>query len=563
MAFEGLYVGTGALRAAQTSLGVIGHNIANINTEGYTRQRANLEENVPNNTFPGQIGTGVSVDEIQRLTDNFTKLQIEQESQSLGEHSVVSDLLDEVEEVFNETEDGGLQTTMSEFFSAFHTLADSPEEYGTRSIVVEKGRSLALKFQEISSQLRNIQTQANELIQNKVDEVNSITERIAALNGQISSAEAVEGQNANDLRDARDLLVKNLNGILNVNTYEDANKNLLVETEGAVLVAATKSIPITISRNSEGFMVPSEYQTNDPLVLTSGGLKGVMDARDIYLKDAIDSVDTLAASVIENVNRIHSQGSSLNGVEAITGSTRIANTAVNLVNAGFDQMPVNGTLYLTVYNESTGGYQEESFDIDPYMDSVDGLITEINTAFSGTLTLSLTDSNQLSFDTAGGYRLYFNEGTTSNGDTSDFLMACGVNTFFSGNSAYSIAVKDEIQSDVNLITAGASLSPGDNSNALKIADLENQTLMNNGEATFNGYYSTLVSEVGNNALVANRNEENQQSLISLLETRFESTTGVSLDEETANLLVYQRMYQAAAKYITVMDGVMETLIGMV
>ncbi len=563
MAFEGLYIGTGALRAAQTALGTIGHNIANINTEGYTRQRVNLEENVPNNTFPGQTGTGVSISEIQRLSDNFTKLQIEQESQSLGEYSISSDLLGEVDQVFNETEDGGLQTTMSEFFAAFQTLADSPQEYGTRSIVVEKGRSLALKFQEISAQLKTIQTQANELVQDKVDEVNNITERIAALNGQISAAEAVEGQNANDLRDARDLLVKNLNTIINVTSYEDANKNLLVETEGAVLVAATKSIPIVTTRNADGFMVPAESKTNIPVNLSSGELKGILSARDVYLKDAIETVDTLASSLIVNVNRVHSQGSSLEGVDSLTGSTRITNTAVNLVNAGFEQVPVNGTLYLTAYNESTGAYQEESFDIDPTLDTVDGLITEINAAFSGTVSLSLTDSNQLSFETATGYKIYFNEGSTRNGDSSDFLLACGVNTFFTGNSAYSIEVKQDIQNDVNLIAAGCSLSPGDNTNALALADLENQTFLSEGEATFNGYYAALVSEVGNNALVATRNEENQKSLVSLLETRFESTTGVSLDEETANLLVYQRMYQASAKYIGVMDSVMETLIGMV
>ena len=467
-----------------------------------------------------------------------------------------------MEQVFNETGETGLQTTMSEFFASFQDLADSPKEYGTRSIVIEKGRSLAQKFQEIGSQLKTIQTQANDLVEDKVGEINSITERIAALNGEIASAEAVKGQNANDLRDSRDLLVKELNTIINVNSYEDPNHNLMVETEGAVLVAATKSIPITTSRNAQGFVVPAESKTNTPLIISDGELKGVLDARDVYLNKAIDSMDTLASSLINNVNRIHAQGSALNGVENLTGSTRIGNTAVNLVNAGFENVPVNGTLYFTVYNDSTGGYQEESFTIDPYTDTVDGLVTEINTAFAGTLTLSLSDSNQLSFNTATGYKLYFNQGSTSNGDSSDFLMACGVNTFFEGNSAYSISIKDDIQNNVNLINAGCSLAPGDNTNALAIAKLEDENLLNENKASFNDYYASLVSETGNNALVAQRNVENQKSLISLLETRFESTTGVSLDEETANLLVYQRMYQAASKYISVMNAVMETLIGL-
>jgi len=567
MTFESLYIGTEAMKAAQGALSVVGHNIANVNTEGYTRQRANIESNTPIDRFPGQRGTGAHISEIQRLTDSFTRMQLEVENQKAGQYSIESDILQEIEQVLKEPTDSGLQKTLSEFFNAFHTLANSPEEFGNRNLIIEQGISLTSKLQSLSSQLKAIQNQADEIVEMKVDEVNSITTRIASLNKQISAVEVTEGQNANDLRDARELLYRDLNKIMKVTSYEDENKNLFIEAHGSVLVAHTRSIPISTVRDVNGYLVPSDKHSGKEIVIKGGEFKGVLDARDIKLQTVLDSLDSLAETIITEVNRVHSQGTSFDGFDSITGDIVVGEPALNLVNAGLANTPVSGSFYISAFNSSTNSLEEHEITVDPYADSMNDIITRINTAFGGgvgvpgiNVSASLNSAKQLEFQTSTGYKLQFVEASTGSVDDSDFLLAAGVNTFFSGDSAFTIEVKDFIKDNANNICAGRSLSTGDNSNALAIADIATQYVMNGNQSTFSDYYAGIVSSSGTNSQVAARNEINQDSLVAMLEERLLSTTGVSLDEEGANLLVYQRMYQAGAKFIHVMDSVLNTLI---
>lgn len=560
MGFESLNIGTQAMKAAQGALSVIGHNIANVNTEGYTRQRANLETNVPLDFYPGQRGTGVHIEEVQRLTDEFTRTQLELENQKLGEYSIKSDLLREIEQVLNEPGETGLQQEMSDFFNSFHNLANQPEEFTSRNVTVSKGTLLAQKFAHISRQLKAIQTQADQFVEIKVDEINSISRRIADLNKRISSVEVVENQNANDLRDERELLVRDLNKLINVTAYEDENKNLLVESQGAVLVAATQYIPLQALNNEDGFKEPySNLEGSQAVQVLSGEMRGILDARD-YINDVIDSLDDLSSTIINQVNRVHSQGSSLEGHTRITGNTEVVNPAVNLVNAGYENIPTTGSFYISATNESTGDYMEQEITVDPYADSLNDIITRVNTLFGGRVVASLTGNNELRFESGTGYEFQFVEGSTGNADNSDFLMANGVNTFFSGNSSFTMEVRDELKNNVNLITAGRSLSPGDNTNAIMIADLANQLTMNNSQETFNNYYASIVTDAGATSTEAIDSENNQDALVELLKQRHQATTGVSIDEEAASLLQYQQMYQAAAKYVSVMNSVMDTLI---
>ncbi|EKD26942.1 MAG: hypothetical protein ACD_79C00963G0004 [uncultured bacterium] len=558
MAFESLYVGTGAMRAAQGAMSVIGHNIANLNTEGYTRQRANLETNPSLDKYPGEVGTGVNMAEIQRLTDEFSRMQLDTENQKLGEYTIKSSLLSEVEEVMKEPGSGGLQVALTDFFNAFHTLANSPEEYGARSIVLSKGTALADKISSISTQLKSIQTQADEFIRLKVDEINTISDRIADLNKQISSVEAAEGQNANDLRDSRDLLYRQLNKIMNVTSFEDSNKNLFVEAQGSVLVAATKSIHLSSTSNSDGYQIPVNEASGKEVIVLSGELKGIMDARDENINKVIEDLDTLASKLIEEVNRLHARGTSFVGFDSVVGNQTVEAPGVNLINSGLAILPKSGTLYITAFNETTGDYMEQGFVIDPYIDTMNDVITDINTAFGGRIVASLDGENQFSIDAASGYKFQFVNGSTGDVDSTDLLLATGVNTFFTGDSSFSIDINEYIKNDVNLISSGRSMSPGDNTNALEIAKLNQEPMLNNS-STFGGFYASMVSDIGTNTQASSRNEENQDSLVRLLEQRLTSTTGVSLEEEASSLLIYQRMFQAAAKYVQVMDEVMGTL----
>lgn len=560
MTFSSLNLGTQAMQVAQGVLNTIGHNIANINTEGYTRQRAEITANIPLDKFPGQMGTGVKIEQILRITDDFTRIQLQEELQKNGEYQVSADILAEIEIVLNEPTEGGLQSVMSDFFNSFQTLANAPEEYGTRSIVIAKADTLVSKLNSLSEQLQDIEQQTDELVRLSVSEINEITEKIAFLNQRISSGEVAEGQNANDLRDQRELLLRELNQIVNVTSYEDSNNNLFVEAAGSVLVTTTKNVRLGTSVNSEGLLVPVNENSLEEVNVEGGELKGILSTREGALSDVISDLDALAAKIIEEVNRLHSRGSSLDGFSSYTGNVTIENPNENLVNAGLPYTPKNGSLYITAINQSTGDYEEHEIEIDPYTDSVNDIIADINTSFGGRVIASLDTSNQLRFDAGAGYKFQFISGGSNSYDNTDFLLATGVNTFFSGNNAFTISVKDEINSNLNYIAAGHSLSPGDNTNAVEIANLINVKVLSNNQSTFTEYYSSMVSDVGQNASISESNYENQTALVNLLKERLMSTTGVSLEEEAANLIAYQRMFQAAAKYVQVLDTILSTII---
>jgi flagellar hook-associated protein 1 FlgK len=292
----------------------------------------------------------------------------------------------------------------------------------------------------------------------------------------------------------------------------------------------------------------------------SGELKGIYEARDEVIGGVIDDLDALSKKLIEEVNRVHSRGSTLEGFETVTGDVTITNPNANLVNAELSFTPVNGSLFLSAYNSSTGAYEEHEIAVDPFDDSMNDVITRINTAFGGTVTASLTADNRLRFDAASGYRLQFVEGSTGQSDTSDLLLAAGVNTFFEGDSSYTLDVKSGIRDNPGWIAAGRSLSAGDNTNALLLAGLAEELVLDGGQSIFQGFYAGMVTGVGSDALDARQDSENQDALVQMLEQRLQSTAGVSLEEEAASLMIYQRMFQAAAKYVQVMDTVMETVV---
>jgi len=564
--FASLNLGTEAMRAAQGALGVIGHNIANINTEGYSRQRAILETSTPQQANPGQRGTGVSFDRIQRLNDAFTKIQINSETRKFGEFSIASDILDQMETILNEPDDNGLQVAISDFLNSFHTLANNPEDFGARSITVQKGVSLGNKLNFLSNSMSEIQAQVDDLVNLKVDEVNAITERISSLNNRIASAEAGGLQDANDLRDIRELELRNLNQILSVTAYEDENNLLIVETQGAVLVAGTQQIPLGTINDVDGHLIPADGRNGAPVTVLGGEFKGLLDARDSAIDRTVENIDELSKKIIEEVNRLHSRGATLDGHTQATGTVSISQLnerLVNLERVGDTHFtPVAGSFYISAYSAVDGTFQEEqAIAVDPNADSINDIIARVNTAFaSGRVQAQLTAGNKLEFIGAAGVRFQFIEDSTERGDDSDLLMAMGINTLLEGQSGFTFAVRQEVQDDLSLVAAGNSSSPGDNRNALAIAALKESSPLNNGASSFEEFYAEIVSRSGTDAQVASRNEENQASLLELLDQRLASTTGVSLDEEAANMLTFQRMFQAAAKYVRTMDSVLETLI---
>jgi flagellar hook-associated protein 1 FlgK len=454
-----------ALLTHQMGVAVTGHNIANVNTQGYTRQKLSLETRDPEWSTPGQLGLGVKASAIKRVYDQFLIGQYTQTGQAMGRWEAQKGVVEKAEMIFS---DGMLSQSLVEFWNAWEDLSNNPAGKPERVLVIAKGEQLSYQMRNMTNQLEQIRRyDIGSSIRGTVDEINSRSEEIAALNVLIVKAEA-GGNNANDLRDKRDALLKELSGFIDINFFEEEDGRVSVQIAGGrPLVTAHKYWTLSTGKDEEGMdSILWEGKSGSIEDITyeiaGGKLKGWIEARDGIIKDYIDKLNELAAKVIEEVNSLHSSG------------------------------------------------------------------------------FGLTE------------------------DPSTGLPVTGLD-FFSGSSAGTIQVNDEIKSDVNKIAAAKAADgvPGDNRNAIALADLRDKKVLDGGTATFERFYGGLLAEVGNNSLEVGNYFSHESQIMTHLDEYRESVSGVSIDEEMITLVEFQRAYEAAAKLITSTDELLQTLLAMV
>lgn len=312
-----LNTGKGALLTQQKAVDVTGHNIANANTLGFSRQRLNLETNEPISMKPGQMGTGVRAREIQRIYDKFLGVQINNENKSLGRWESQKDALERVEMIFDESTGFGLNQAMSEFWNAWQDLVNNPTGLGERSALLAKTEQMTQNFQKVHADLRQIQDDIDDSIKGIVEEINLITPQIADLNRKISQVE-IGGQNANDYRDKRDLLLQELSLKIDINSFEnDEGKMTVMVCGGRPLVENTSAWDLsteTVSGHENVVWIDGDGNSVDITSGISGGkLKGWIETRDVAIPDYSDRLDTLAQEIITQVNGLHASGFGLSG----------------------------------------------------------------------------------------------------------------------------------------------------------------------------------------------------------------------------------------------------------
>ena len=316
-----LNTGRTALLTQQKAIDVTGHNIANVNTDGYSRQRVNMETNEPYSSQPGQTGTGVRAAEIQRIYDRFLGAQINNENQNLGNWETQKGVLERVEIIFDESSGYGLNQAMSEFWNAWQDLANNPSDYAGRAALLAKSETMTATFNNNYSNLTQIQRDIDTSIIGTIKEINSITERIAGLNEKIALTE-VGGQNANDHRDSRDLLLKELSLMIDIDTFENNDgKVTVLAADGRPLVENISSWNLSTQPDAD---VDSDFQDivwmdsdGNSVVITSGisggKLKGWLEVRDVTIPDYLSKLDDLAEGIITEVNGLHQGGYGLDG----------------------------------------------------------------------------------------------------------------------------------------------------------------------------------------------------------------------------------------------------------
>ena len=325
-----LSIATRALLMAQRALEVTSHNMANVNTEGFSRQKLELTTALPYPTAVGEIGTGVDAKTITRTFDAALNRNLIQKTGILAKYEAEKSSISQIEIIFNESYDSGLNKVMSEFWNAWQEVANNPEGSAERISLVEKSQSLVNIITTMRSYLDDQRTELNDSILNTTKEINIIAVQLADLNAAITKAES-DYHNANDLRDSRNLLLRNLSEIIDINHFEDPRDGsvYVLTPKGFPLVEEYKAWSVGTRLDSAGDLQviwnnESGAQVNITETLTNGKLGGLIEMRDSIITKFYTQFDEFASTLIRKVNGQHAQGAGLNQLTDIWGSYEVS-----------------------------------------------------------------------------------------------------------------------------------------------------------------------------------------------------------------------------------------------
>lgn len=318
---SGLFdIARSALVTSQRALTVTGHNVANVNTPGYSRQEAVLTEQPPLNGQPGMVGTGVRATSIRRYTDQFVNKQLTVIEQNLGRLSVSREELFRLQNLFGDSNNQGIAARLNDFFNGLHDVSTNPTGLAARSVLLANARQLAASVNQAASDLVAARQSLNFQVEQTVEEINGLSQQIATLNGQIVAAE-VTGQNANDLRDQRELILNELAKRIDITAVESQTGALSVfAARGQVLVegATVRQLSALEDPDNDGlFSIGYSTGGTRPLsidaLISNGRLRSLLDVRDTTVKELERTFDRLAATLANEVNILHRQGYGLDG----------------------------------------------------------------------------------------------------------------------------------------------------------------------------------------------------------------------------------------------------------
>jgi flagellar hook-associated protein 1 FlgK len=566
--------GVSGLFASQAGIDVTGHNIANVNTEGYSRQRVVL--NTMDSAVISSIvfGRGVDVESVERVYDDMLADSIRNETSGMEYYKTLQQALDQVQIYFNELEDGsGLGEAMQEYFDAWSDLANtapdqSDEALIKRETLVEKAGILADKIQAGYSSLQDVKDESNVIITEYVDEINQISENIGYLNKNIAVIEAT-GATANDFRDQRQVLLNRLSELSNISITERSNGQVAVYIGGNALVDESKIFKLTaekMSGDSTDVKITwgtKEQQTGNLDItgtITRGQLGGELYVRDSMISEYMDDLNTLASTLIEETNRLHATGQGSERLTQITSSNGVMNPTYTF-NEVAGALPTSihaGTLRIAVYDEAGDLVTNLDIQIDPALDTMNSLINKISSADGnpngGLIQANIAANNTLKITAGSGYDFTFAE------DTSNFLVASGTYGFFSGSDATNIGVSDVIRQNSGFIAASKTGAAGDNQNAYIIAELKNKDVMDGMNITMDEFYSFFAASIASDKSTADIYVATKEQAINQLALKLEEVKGVSMDEEMTNLMKFQRAFEASSRFITTIDEMLSKLV---
>jgi flagellar hook-associated protein 1 FlgK len=479
-----LGIGKSGLFASKKALEVTGHNLSNVNTEGYSRQRVMQSTNHPVISDGLVQGTGVKVDGISRFNDEFIERRLNTAISGKHFNDSRSEQLDQVESIFNELDSDGLNQILNKFFNSFRELANQPENETIRSVVRDSATLVVKDFNRIRGTLDTQAENINKKISSSVTDINQMLHHISDLNEKIASVEASQGESG-DLRDQRDLALRHLSENIKIHTYSDEKNRYVVTAQGIG-------------------------------TLVTGG--------------SVQEFGIIAKNKAESSNN-------MNGSVEVVLKDRPSQTVTHLFKGG------SLASIVKVRNE----------DIKKLQNDIDSIAYQFTTAVN-TIHRQGFANRKISIDAEGNPTRFDKKGPTTG---IDFFKQ----PLSTEDAASSIALSDAIQEDVSNISAAvAPNAPGDNRVAIAISKLQHERILGEGSITLEEKYLQTIGSIGLETGKARLEAEQSAGLLAQTNGVRERLAGVSIDEETANMVRYQHAYEASAKMMQAADEMFKTVL---
>jgi flagellar hook-associated protein 1 FlgK len=560
---DALGIGMRGLHASQTAIDITGQNISNANTEGYSRKRIGQQADAINNEVFGQKGMGVEVTDITRIRDSFLDRQTWEAMGDLGYNTEVDTAYTRLENILKEPTEDGLAAKMNAFWSSWQDLANNPADLSARESVKAGAEVMIDTFQNVFKQIENYGLSMNNPLDQKAKVVNDITGQIHMLNEKVAGVEARPGEKANDSRDQRDLLVRKLASLIDVQTIEDANGRVVITSGGSMLVGPTESLKLEtygVEKTLADGTTSSELRLRivgsyRPFEPRGGELKGIMDARGNVLAKYMDDLNSLAKSIITQVNDQHALGYNLNKVNGVTffNPDKLTAGSISLsdsIHAGAENIAAaaGGSVITPLAFSPAGG---------------------IPTAASRILDLKATNASFRDL-VQDSVKITMADGTIlEEGAGKDYVVDYQLGTVtFVNYARYGAVVgtaAGALTVNIKYNSTGFS-GNGNGQNALNIASLRLKKAMTpdvegNFTQSVTGYYSATIGKLGIEKNANQSRKETKEFLIGQMDAEQSATSGVSLDEEMTNMIKFENSYRASAKFIQTVTQMMEVLMG--
>ena len=583
------------LQANEAMIQVIANNVTNANVEGYTRKIAQ-----PTSLTLAGEGRGVELGDLNRVVDERLLADLRTTLSALGDARAQNFYYDRILDQFGTlANDAALGATIADLATAMQGLAISPDSSAHRNEVLSAAVALARQLNEMSQQIQTLRFDADRDIAAKIELINTELQKIADLNSSIASSQAL-GESTSTLEDLRDQALANISELIDIRFFKRTSGEIVVTLpDGRVLAdkvahllshtpAGALTPDITYAGGGIGPIMsgPNDITTG----IKSGELGGIIQARDTILPNLQAQIDTLTQMLRDQMNALHNAGTSRPPPNTLTGTRSFALPAS-------DTITFNAAVRIAVVDAS--GNFVAHFDLAAGTYTVKAIETAIDTNLSGFATASTSIGGPLSITaskSANGIAIVdlasqtvtHTDGTTTYSGFSNYF---GLNDLFvtpsrvQGDSISNLAgliqVRSDIVSDPARLARGALVSTtaplpkagelavalGDASIIQSLADkfLEDLQFAATGGLPFTAvtlasYASEILSTTAISAANAEKTAMFKQILFEELSFRSESISGVNIDEELRNMVLYENAYAATARVIQVVDDLFDILL---